>query len=59
LAFDHLVATSHVSAQIALIVLCGADFFGVHESGNRVKARNALSMLAAKPGHSEKPFSHL
>ena len=31
---------SHVSARMALIVLCSADFFGAHDSGNRAKARN-------------------
>jgi len=31
---------SQVSARMALIVLCSADFFGVHASGSRAKARN-------------------
>jgi len=31
---------SQVSALIALIVLCSADFFGVHDSGSRAKALN-------------------
>jgi hypothetical protein len=47
------------AALIALIVLCSIDFFEVHDSRNRVKARNALSMLAAKPGHSGKLVGHL
>jgi hypothetical protein len=31
---------SQVSARMALIVLCSTDFFGVHGSGSRAKARN-------------------
>jgi hypothetical protein len=31
---------SHVSARMALIVMCSTAFFGVHDSGNRAKARN-------------------
>ena len=30
---------SHVSARMALIVMCSTDFFGVHDSGSRAKAR--------------------
>ena len=31
---------SQVWARMALIVLCNTDFFGVHDSGSRAKARN-------------------
>ena len=31
---------SQVSARMALIVRCRTDFFGVHDSGSRAKARN-------------------
>ena len=31
---------SHVSARMALMVLCSTDFFGVNDSGSRAKARN-------------------
>ena len=31
---------SQVSARMALMVLCSTDFFGVHDSGSRAKARN-------------------
>ena len=31
---------SHVPARMALIVMCSTDFFGVHDSGGRAKARN-------------------
>jgi hypothetical protein len=31
---------SQLSARMALIVLCSADFFGVHDSGSRAKPRN-------------------
>ena len=39
---------SHVPAWIALIVLCNTDFFGVHETGRRAKARNEEEIFQMK-----------
>ena len=33
-----IAIASHVSARMALIVLCSTAFFGVHDSGSRAKA---------------------
>ena len=40
---------SQVSARMALIVLCSTDFFGVHDSGSRAKARNEAESPDEKP----------
>ena len=40
LAIRERLIVSQVSARMALTVLCSADFFGVHDSGSRAKARN-------------------
>ena len=39
---------SEVSARMALIVLCSTDYFGVHDSGSRAKARNGAEFLKIK-----------
>ena len=39
---------SQVSARMALIVLCSTDFFGVHDSGSRAKARNEAEFFKMK-----------
>ena len=35
-------------ARMALIVMCSTDFFGVHDSGSRAKARNEAESFQMK-----------
>ena len=39
---------SHVSARMALMVLCSTDFFGVNDNGSRAKARNEAEFFKMK-----------
>ena len=37
---------------MALTVLCSTDFFGVHDSGSRAKARNEAEVLKVNASSS-------